>query len=103
MMIKLNYSNYQYRKPRVEDLLYHKDFFFYPIKVEATKLINKTNPNWNKINKKNVDLVRQCIDGSIFHHGSTETDAHELWMKLVGLYEHKMAQNKPILVSMLGI
>ena len=50
--------------------------------------------DWEKLNRKTIGCIRQCIDVSVFHHVSQETNAEALWEKLRSLYERKTTQNK---------
>ena len=53
-----------------------------------------SDKDWEKLNRKTIGFIRQCIDVSMFHHVSQETNAGALQEKLKGLYERKTAQNK---------
>ena len=92
-MIKLLALNYSIWKPIMEDVLYCKDLHD-PIKGDSAKPSEMSDKDWEKLNKKTIGCIRQCIDVSVFHHVSQETNAEALWKKLKGLYERKTAQNK---------
>ena len=57
--------------------------------------------DWEKLNRKTIGCIRQCIDVSVFHHVSQETNAEALWEKLRSLYERKIAQNKAFIARKL--
>ena len=42
--------------------------------------------------------IRQCVDISVLEHVANDTNAHEMWHKLSGLYERKNALNKTSLM-----
>ena len=45
--------------------------------------------------------IRQCINVSVFHHVSQETNAEVLWEKLRSFFERKTAQNKSFITRKL--
>ena len=92
-VIKLSASNYLIWKPIMKDVLYCKDLHD-PIKGDSAKPSEMSNKDWEKLNRKTIGCIRQCINVSVFHHVSQETNAKALWEKLKGLYERKIAQNK---------
>ena len=92
-MIKLSASYYSIWKPMMEDVLYCKDLHD-PIEGDSAKPSEMSNKDWEKLNRKTIGCIRQCIDVSVFHHVSQETNVEALWEKLKGLYERKTAQNK---------
>ena len=57
--------------------------------------------DWEKLNRKTIGCIRQCIDVSVFHHVSQETNAEALWEKLRSLYERKTTQNKAFIARKL--
>lgn len=67
MMIKLTSSNYFIWKPRMEDILYCKDLY-QPLQDKGTKPIDKSDDDWNVMNRKTVGQIRQWIYQSVFHH-----------------------------------
>ena len=91
-MIKLTASNYSIWKPMMEDVLYCKDLHN-PIEGDSAKPSEMPDKDWEKLNRKTIGCIRQCIDVSVFHHVSQETNAETLWEKLKGLYERKTTQN----------
>jgi gag-polypeptide of LTR copia-type len=80
----------------MEDLLYCKDVY---APLTYTKPADTSDEIWNVSNRKTIALIRQCIDHSVYHHISTETDAKSLWEKLESLYERKTAQNKAFYIK----
>ena len=64
------------------------------IEDDSVKPSKMSDKDWEKLNRKTIGCIRQCIDVSVFHHVSQETNAEALWKKLKGLYERKTAQNK---------
>ena len=77
----------------MEDVLYCNDLHG-PIEGDSAKPSEMFDKDWEKLNRKTIGHIRQCIDVSVFHHVSQETNAEALWEKLKGLYERKIAQNK---------
>ena len=57
--------------------------------------------DWEKLNRKTIGCIRQCIDVSVFHHVSQETNAEALWEKLRSHYERKTTQNKAFIARKL--
>ena len=49
---------------------------------------------WKLLNKKAVAAIRYCVDVSVLQHVANETNAHEMWQKLFGLYKRKNVLNK---------
>jgi len=99
-MIKLSASNYLIWKPMMEDVLYCKDLHD-PIEGDSAKPSDISNIDWEKLNRKTIGCIRQCIDVSVLHHVSQEINAEALWEKLRSLYERKTAQNKLLLLESL--
>jgi gag-polypeptide of LTR copia-type len=75
----------------MEDLLYCKDAY---APLTGMKPTDTSDEVWKVSNRKTIVIIRQCIDDSVYHHISTETDAKALWEKLESLYERKTAQYK---------
>ena len=99
-MVKLSALKYSIWKPMMEDVLYCKDLHD-PIKGDSAKPSDMSDRDWEKLNRKTIRCIRQCIDVSVFHHVSRETNAEALWEKLKGLYERKTAQNKAFIARKL--
>jgi gag-polypeptide of LTR copia-type len=99
-MIKLTNNNWQIWKSKMEDILYCKDLYE-PVERESVKPEEMTTANWNIWNRKAVGTIRQWLDDSVYHHVSSETNAHELWKKLESLYEQKTPANKAFLIRKL--
>jgi gag-polypeptide of LTR copia-type len=99
-MIKLTNNNWQIWKSKIEDILYCKDLYE-PAERESAKPEEMTTANWNIWNRKAVDTIRQWLDDSVYHHVSSETNAHELWKKLESLYEQKTVANKAFFIRKL--
>ena len=99
-MVKLSTSNYSIQKPMMEDVFYCKDLHN-PIKGDSVKPSGMSDRDQEKLNRKTIRCIRQCIDVSIFHHVSQETTAEALWEKLRSLYERKTAQNKAFIARKL--
>ena len=89
-MIKLSALNYSIWKPMMEDVLYCKDLHD-PIEGDSVKPSDMSDRDWEKLNRKTIGCIRQCIDVSVFHHVSQETNVEALWEKLRSLYERKTA------------
>ena len=77
----------------MEDVLYCKDLHAL-IEHDSAKPSEMSDKDWEMLNRKTIGCIRQCIDVSVFHHISQETNAAVLWEKLRGIYEKKTAQNK---------
>ena len=92
-MVKLSASNYSIWKPMMEYVLYCKDLHDH-IKGDSAKPSDMSDKDWEKLNRKTIGCIRQCIVVSVFHHVFQETNVEALWEKLRGLYERKIAQNK---------
>ena len=88
-MVKLSASNYLIWKPMMEDVLYCKDLHD-PIEGDSAKPSDMPNRDWEKLNRKTIGCIRQCIDVSVFHHVSQETNEEVHWEKLSSLYERKL-------------
>ena len=88
-MIKLAASNYLIWKPMMEDVLYCKDLHDL-IEGDSAKPSKMSDKDQEKLNRKTIGCIRQCIDVSVFHHVSQETNAETLWEKLKGLYERNL-------------
>ena len=99
-MVKLSASNYSIWKLMMEDVLYCKDLHN-PIEGDSAKPSDMSNRVWEKLNRKIIGCIRQCIDVNVFHHVSQETNAEALWEKLRTLYERKTAQNKAFITRKL--
>ena len=99
-MVKLSESNYSIWKPMMEDVLYCKDLHE-PIEGDRVKPSDLLDRDWEKLNRKTIRCIRQCIDVSVFHHVSQETNAEALWEKLKSLYERKTTQNKAFIARKL--
>ena len=84
----------------MEDVLYCKDLHD-PIKGDSAKPSDMSDRDWQKLNRKTIGCIRQCIDFSVFHHVSQETNVEVLQEKLRSLYERKTAQNKAFIASKL--
>ena len=68
-MIKLSTSNYSIWKPMMEDVLYCKDLPD-PIEGDNAKPSEMFHKDWEKLNRKTIGCIRQCINVSVFHHVS---------------------------------
>ena len=99
-MVKLSVSNYSIWKPMMEDVLYCKDLHD-PIEGDSAKPSDMSDRDWDKLNRKTIRCIRQCIDIRVFHHVSQETNAEALWEKLRSFYERKTAQNKAFIARKL--
>ena len=84
----------------MEDVLYCKDLHD-PIEGDSAKPSDMLDRDWEKLNRKTIRCIRQCIDVSVFHHVSQETNAEVLWEKLRSFYERKIAQNKAFIARKL--
>ena len=72
-----------------------------PIKGDSAKPSDMSHRDWEKLNRKTIRCIRQCIDVCIFHHVSQETNAEVWWEKLRSLHERKTAQNKTFIARKL--
>ena len=100
-MVKLSASNYSIWKPMMDYVLYCKDLHD-PIKGDSAKPSDMLDRDQQeKLNRKTIGCIRQCIDVSVFHHVFQETNAEDLWEKLRSLYERKTAQNKDFIARKL--
>lgn len=98
-MFKLTAENYSYWKPMMEDHLYCKELHE-PITCNQ-KPEEKTDKEWELLNRKVVAMIRKYIDRSLFEHVSTYTNAYELWSKLESMIQKKTPRNKAHLVRRL--
>ena len=73
----------------IEDVLYCKDLHD-PIEGDSAKPSDMFDRDWEKLNRKTIGCIRQCIDVSVFHHVSQETNEEVHWEKLRSLYERKL-------------
>ena len=64
-MVKLLASNYSIWKPMMEDVLYCKDLHD-PIEGDSVKPSDMSNRDWEKLNRKTIRCIRQCIDVKCF-------------------------------------
>ena len=93
----------------MEDLLYCKDLFDQiEFVINPDGSISKPSKpdkvevkDWEKLKRKTLGTITQWVDISIFNHVSQESDPYELWKKLKGLYERKIAHNKASLIKRL--
>ena len=76
-MVKLSASNYSIWKPIMEDVLYCKDLHD-PIEGDSVKPSDMSDTNWEKLNRKTIECIRQCINVSVFHYVSQETNVEVL-------------------------
>ena len=63
-MIKLLASNYLIWKPMIEDELYYKNLHD-PIEGDSAKPSEMCDKDWEKLNRKTIGCIRQCIDVSV--------------------------------------
>ncbi|PKI76683.1 hypothetical protein CRG98_002992 [Punica granatum] len=84
----------------MENLLLCSDLYD-PIEGDSAKPKDKDDKAWECANRKTIDLIRQWIDNSIYHHVAQETNAKALWENLTNLYTRKTPQNKVFLVEKL--
>ena len=77
-MVKLSASNYSIWKSMMENVLYCKDLHD-PIEGDSAKPSDMFDRDCEKLNRKTIGCIRQCIDDSVFHHVSQETIAEALW------------------------
>ena len=56
---------------------------------------------WKTLHRKAMETIRQFADVSILQHVANDTNAHDLWHKLSGMYERKNALNKASLMRKL--
>lgn len=83
---------------KMEDLLYCKDMFG---PIEGDKPEKMSDEEWKKQNRRTIEVIRQWLDDSVYHHVSMETNALPLWKKLESLYGRKTAGNKVLLTKKL--
>ena len=82
------------------DLLYCKDLAK-PIQNMGEKPEKYDDKDWVTMDRKAISVIRQWVDGTVFHHISNETSVYELWKKLKGLNKRKTAGNKAYLIRKL--
>ena len=99
-MVKLSASNYSIWKPMMEDVLYCKDLHD-PIEGDSAKPSDMSNRDWEKLNRKTIECIRQCIDISVFHHVSLEINAEALWEKLRVFMKERQLKIKLLLLESL--
>ena len=95
-MMILNSQNYVDWKIKMEDLLIVKDLYEPINRAEIPKGVVESE--WMLLNRKVVATIRQCVDVSVLQHVVNDTNAHEMWQKLSGLYERKNALNRTSLM-----
>ena len=95
-MIVLNSQNYANWKIKMEDLLIVKDLYEPIDRAEIPTGVLESE--WKLLNRKAVATIKQCVDVSVLQHVANDTNAHEMWQKLSGLYERKNALNKTSLM-----
>ena len=101
-MIKLSGSNYSIWKLMMEDVLYCKDLHD-PIKGDSAKPSSMPDKEWEKMHRKTIGCIKQCIKVSVFHHVSQETKADTLWKKIGEFFfKRKIAQNKSFAIRKLA-
>ncbi|XP_020254298.1 uncharacterized protein LOC109831383 [Asparagus officinalis] len=99
-MMKLDDSNWQVWKFKMEDILYCKDLHD-PIEGDEAKPEKMTDKEWEKQCRRAIGYIRMWIDVSVFHHVSGETNVKSLWKKLEDLYKKKIAKNKAFIMRQL--
>lgn len=77
----------------MEDILYYNDLHD-PIEGNSAKPKGKSRKEWKNKNRKAIGYIKQCVDLSVFHHVSHETNVQILWKKFECLYKRKTARNK---------
>jgi hypothetical protein len=95
-MMVLNSQNYANWKIKMEDLLIVKDLYEPIDKSEIPKGVLESD--WKLLNRKAMATILQCVDVSVLQHVANDTNAHEMWQKLSGLYERKNALNRTSLM-----
>lgn len=96
-MVKLTSTNYPIWKPKMEDIHFYKDMCGLVEKGDA-KPYNVTVEDQKKSHQKAIDLIRQWVDLSVFHHVVTETNAQTLGKNIKNMYQRKIAQNKNLVI-----
>ncbi|KAK9050656.1 hypothetical protein SSX86_030374 [Deinandra increscens subsp. villosa] len=76
----------------MEDLLYVNGFH-QPITC-SEKPDDKTDEEWNLLNRRVCGYIRQWIDDNVLNHVSGDTNAHKLWSKLEQMYAPKTCNGK---------
>ena len=95
-MMVLNSHNYADWKIKMENILIVKDLYE-PIDREEMPT-GVLESEWKLLNMKVVATIRQCVDVSVLQKVANDTNAYEMWQKLLGLYERKNALNKTYLM-----
>lgn len=78
--------------------------FFYFAKTCIILLMNNVLNQWinpMKIEWKTIDIIKQWIDQSIYHHVLGEILAYKLWKRLNELFKSKNSLNKALLITKL--
>ncbi|GFS32936.1 hypothetical protein Acr_00g0025470 [Actinidia rufa] len=99
-MILFSATNYTIWKPRMEDILFCKNLHD-PLENKGDKHVATKDEEWRKINRKTIELIRQCIGHEVFHHVAQETSVYKLWIKLEEIYQAKTSRNKALLMRRL--
>ena len=84
----------------MEDVFYCK-YLHDPIEGDSAKPSDMSDRDWEKLNGKSIGCIKQCINVSVFHYMSQETNAEALQEKLRSLYERKTTQNKAFIARKL--
>lgn len=99
-VISLNENDWSIWKAKMKDFLYCKGLYA-PIEDDKAKLTGTSDDDWKKLNQKTIDIIRQWLDDSVFHHVSNEVLAQFLWKKLEDLYERRTVGNKAFFIRKL--
>jgi hypothetical protein len=91
----------------MENVLYCKDLHD-PIEGDSVKPTSLTDKEWDKMHRKPIECIRQCIEANVFHHISIETisletNADTLWKKIRVFMRGRLLKIKPLQLESLRI
>ena len=99
-MEKLSGANFSLWKSQMEDILILKDQYLL-IEGVTKKPSSITNEEWDKLDRKVIATIRQCLAKNEYFNVSRENMAEGLWKKLYDLYEKNMPLRKVFLMKKL--
>ena len=86
----------------MENVLYCTDLHD-PIEGDSVKPSSLTDKEWDKMHRKPIECIRQCIEVNVFHHVSLETNADTLWKKIKVFMRERLLKIKPLQLESLRI
>ena len=84
----------------MEDYLYQKDLYL-PLGGKTKQPTNMKDEEWEVLDRKELGIVRLCLDSSMALNISKEKTMEEVMSVLVKLYEKPLSSNKVFLMKYL--